>query len=61
MKNMRKTASMTRVLFTTHIEILLTYCRVVAVPVGSVGGEEKAQVMKKENNPGKRKYVFPKL
>ena len=52
MKNIRKMASMTRVLFTTHMEILLTYWRVVAL-LGSLGGEEKAQVMKNENNPEK--------
>ena len=57
MKNKRKAESMTRVLFTTHMEILLTYCRVVAAPSGSVGGEEKAQVIKKENNPGIQKHL----
>ena len=59
MKNKRKRESMTRVLFTTHMEILLTYCRVVAVP--SLGGEEKAQVIKKENNPDKQKYFKTSL
>lgn len=58
MKNSRKTASMTRALFTTHMEILLTYCKVVAL-LGSFGGEEKAQVMKKENSPGTE--MFAKL
>ena len=53
MKKRRKTASMTRALFTTHMEILLTYWRVVAL-LGSWGGEEKAQVMKNENNPENR-------
>ena len=37
MKNMRKTASTMRVSWTTHIEILVTYCRVVAFR-GSEGG-----------------------
>ena len=48
-KNMRKTASMTSVSWTTHMEMRVTYCRVVAFR-GSVGGAAKAQVMKKANN-----------
>ena len=49
MKNTRKTASMPSVSWTTHIEMRVTYCRVVAFR-GSVGGAAKAQVMKKANN-----------
>ena len=37
MKNMRKTASTMRVSWTTHIEMRVTYCRVVAFR-GSEGG-----------------------
>ena len=37
MKNKRKTASTMSVSWTTHIEILVTYCRVVAFR-GSEGG-----------------------
>ena len=47
-KNKRKTTSTTRVACTTHMEILVTYCRVVAF-TGSWGGAEKAQVMKNAN------------
>ena len=52
MKNMRKTASTMRVSWTTHMEIRVTYCRVVAFR-GSVGGAANAQVIKKANNAEK--------
>ena len=52
MKNTRKTVSMTRVSWTTHFEIRVTYCRVVAFR-GSLGGAAKAQVIKKANKAEK--------
>ena len=47
-KNKRKTTSTTRVAWTTHMEILVTYCSVVAVS-GSWVGAEKAHVIKNAN------------
>ena len=60
MKNMRKTASTMRVSWTTHMEIRVTYCRVVAFR-GSVGGAANAQVIKKANKAEIVIHVKPVL
>ena len=56
MKNKRKTTSTTSVACTTHMEILVTYCRVVAF-IGSWVGAEKAHVMKNANR-AKVKFII---
>ena len=56
-KKSRKTASMMRVPFTTHMEIRVTYCSVVALS-GSWGGAEKAQVMKKANSAAMESFKY---